>query len=925
MQAQWRFFVRRLVLFTSLSACLSACTRVEERLVQQAAPTDMNRSFALDESKDTVRIEKAALGKLFLLVTSAFQPGRTGAQADFQPRIVVFERHRGALALFEVEADTVYDAFPNRRLVQSFAIHSQSETSIEFIVGKGIESFTVDPSVGGFSTPESSPFGRGGNDARVAVSFSDSVVKDLSLSSERIDWVQSVRINYSDLNQTKTIWEPEASPSLVSFQSQAEFLFQFEAYRPNPKFVPKAQEENMLLGFFARKLNKSKGKLKLESYIQRWDLERGPIEVWISENTPAHFLSAVVEGVEYWNRVLGSNVLVVKTGVSLETRPAHRTVFVRWIDYKNAGMAYAGLQADPITGEIVRGQVYMTSLGAEMETDDETPGSSSPTALERSPTAALLSTSVCRITSADLSKRLAQLQHLNLEERKLAHGDLVRMVMAHEMGHVMGLRHNFAASQVSPKSAADVEEDYLNSLRSNTDFPYEVSSSVMDYVFDAGGNAVGRRVKSNALSFDVISMQWPKTGDTKYIKPNDFCTDEHRILSMFTKRPVYGCKVADTGNPAADVLTASRDSIGPKAIAKSLIKDVAGKMAKGKAFEVAVTEAISTGPITFAGSELSLPHLVGSLTLDNSPVDQLMSISKAKELASEADRSNWTQLSFDPQSANGDSDLAKQIKEDLTKATGNGSFWDELLKGIPREANGAFSGNDFIETEVRSLLKDNNMVRVGDKPIRFTPEQIEFLAASTRGRSAIWVLNNLQYLLSPLQPYKDRVVKLPVYASEPKPTEKEFKQSLVVHSKNGLFTDADYERFMGQALALYLSPVQRLTNTLPDGKSVTVIKRALPSTPYVEYNPNLLKVFLPEHYSDLTSGAVWRSRVKTELLSNLAAVHRSILGTELKESDTTKLRTLVYDWSGKKLVTSDQAMVLLTEIGIVNQVNALAP
>ena len=99
--------------------------------------------------------------------------------------------------------------------------------------------------------------------------------------------------------------------------------------------------------------------------IARFDL-RQPIVFHYSANTPPEYVQAVKDGILYWNRAFGKEVVQAKRRPEGVTAPDAKLNIIQWVPWDNAGFAYADVLLDPLTGESAHGQAYITSVFASL-------------------------------------------------------------------------------------------------------------------------------------------------------------------------------------------------------------------------------------------------------------------------------------------------------------------------------------------------------------------------------------------------------------------------------------------------------------------------------------------------------------------------------------------------------------------------------
>jgi len=247
-----------------------------------------------------------------------------------------------------------------------------------------------------------------------------------------------------------------------------------------------------------------------ERLIHRWRLEKkdpaaalsepkAPIVYWLDRNMPLKYRDTVTAGILEWNKAFAR--IGYKDAVQVKVQPEDadwdtqdaRHASVRWLVGTDIGFAIGPSQVDPRTGEI---------LDADIGVGDIWTRNPRRVFLEELPAGLQRRNQQC-LAAAEASEELAFATDL-----LAARGDLapdspeaeayvlatLKDVVTHEVGHTLGLRHNFRASTI-----------YTLAQLSDPAFTREhgLTGSVMDY------NALNLATKGEKQGEYVMSTLGP--------------------------------------------------------------------------------------------------------------------------------------------------------------------------------------------------------------------------------------------------------------------------------------------------------------------------------------------------------------------------------------------------------------------------------
>jgi hypothetical protein len=175
-----------------------------------------------------------------------------------------------------------------------------------------------------------------------------------------------------------------------------------------------------------------------------------PIIYYVDNGTPEPIRSALVEGASWWNEAFEAagfrNAFQVKV-LPADADPMDvRYNMINWVHRSTRGWAYGNTITDPRTGEIIKGNVTLDSLRARQDFTIATglvPDYKNGQGYEGG----------CQFGAA------AEFEYLAALDPATDPGAMalarIRQLSAHEVGHTLGLAHNFAASTYGRASVMD--------------------------------------------------------------------------------------------------------------------------------------------------------------------------------------------------------------------------------------------------------------------------------------------------------------------------------------------------------------------------------------------------------------------------------------------------------------------------------------
>lgn len=649
---------------------VTGCSDKDRVVEAKQAPVLISESFqAASNCKQAscITIQKESLGKIFLLISSGVTGGSTPQWYDLKPQVVSFERSGKKIALLGQNYNSIYSEIQSVNLIQTFEIISEDEKSITFDWGGGLKTFVAQ---GAYDVDAA----RGGNNDLTETSVnsipvSDSFIRKIKFDDKNIELEQVSKIPSSLVKKSKDNLSVETREETVVMNVQ------IRSYDLHPEFTSKEYDSSRRVGFFVNKVARKSVSKDVKNLISKWDLSdsRGPIRVRVSATVPEDYVQAVVEGALYWNKVFGKDIIKVETGVKVEDAgPQDRSIMIRWINWVDAGAAYAISQSDPLTGEIFRAQVFMPSVFTKV-------GSADLVSLNgKKPVNVLNGAIACDFTKTFNDVNMLAREATDSQRLRLAK-DSVRSTVAHELGHAFGLRHNFAGSfstKVTTQDIGNASKTYLNDLKHEG---LETSTSIMDYVSGIDNILMAAKIKYAPLSYDKMAMDWAysKNGAQLDESISLYCTDDDIALANSYGMSVYGCERFDAGrNPLERKYLVAKNE--KENLVNVLFASIIGRMYPGDQPEVVNDlEKVIRDTVRFGKADMSALAFIGNALYDKTknsiPAGAFVSLDNVKTGTIASAKSGkdvfWN----------------KRRKQDVAAVGG----YAGILNGLLRDASGA--------------------------------------------------------------------------------------------------------------------------------------------------------------------------------------------------------------------------------------------
>ncbi len=279
--------------------------------------------------------------------------------------------------------------------------------------------------------------------------------------------------------------------------------YSFSQLRENNGYVPRLADDRV--GYFItafQNFSNNNSQEEFVRYINRWHLEpsnpnvslsppKKPIVFWIENAVPPEYRDAIREGILMWNKAFEkagfqNAIEVQQMPDDADWQPADvRYNTIRWFNSLDGGFARGPTRVNPLTGEILDAdiivdanmvrsirQTYHTYVESN-ECKNREWGVGSGEIGEKNSDVCYGMGAVNQATMGALALSILQNATPSSEVMQEYVHEYLRSLIAHEVGHTLGLRHNFHGSaMLAPQELNNTEITHTKGL----------VGSVMDYL-----------------------------------------------------------------------------------------------------------------------------------------------------------------------------------------------------------------------------------------------------------------------------------------------------------------------------------------------------------------------------------------------------------------------------------------------------------
>ena len=465
--------------------------------------TDGDQSFYIG-------VKKTELGQRYFMSAfmKQFFPGATGGGAGYPlgTKVVTFRVQNGKLFVFDAsDLNKTSDAFDPTLIIEAYPVVTDNAA---FNATPGSKNYVLfDPAAGlnkyGFveNMFDSNEFYGASTDFQVDLAYSTNFksVSDGAVWDEVFTGSTSQPVQLNDGSQAST------------FKASGTLGLALRKYKETPGYQALAYPDKPFYWTSEPKLVPNTGGQEVAINANHWAVSKGHPIHWVldprildaQKQYPQYdIVGALERGVTNWNKVFGFEALTVSIAKPDESWGDDNTAYVLW-DPSPVGIAWATEVSNPNTGEIRNAWIYFSSfwLDDALGLPPLINGTAAATGKPVAKHAKIPGLTWSQFTHAPNCVRFAGDSPTAMKREALAQPasnalsdkdiveKLLTHVLLHEVGHTLGLRHNFKGSLDANKSTSVM--DYIfddEAVLTGLDFPSNYDTDAINYLYGYSPN-----------------------------------------------------------------------------------------------------------------------------------------------------------------------------------------------------------------------------------------------------------------------------------------------------------------------------------------------------------------------------------------------------------------------------------------------------